>query len=61
MNDEQFETIQELLTANYIQISRIYDTITIILDKIGGDALTLIQEHEQGKLLGPDPYLTEEE
>jgi hypothetical protein len=61
MNDEQFEILQELLSGIYVQLARIYDTLIITLDKLGGDAISLSQEHEQGKLLGPAPLLVESE
>jgi hypothetical protein len=61
MNDEQFEIIQELLSGIYVQLARIYDTLIITLDKLGGDAISLSQEHELGHLLGPAPLLVESE
>lgn len=61
MNDEQFEILQELLSGIYVQLARIYDTLIITLDKLGGDAISLSQEHEAGRLLGPAPLLIDEE
>ena len=60
MNDEQFDTIREILSMLYIQVSRQYDMLSIIADKLGADAVGLTQEHEQGKLLSPDPWLSDE-
>lgn len=59
MNDEQFETLQELLSGIYVQLARIYDVLTITLDKLGGNAIELHQEHASGHILGPPPLLIE--
>ena len=61
MNEDQFEILKELLSGIYIQLARIYDTLIVTLDKQGGDAISLSQQHEQGHLLGPQPLLVEEE
>lgn len=59
MTDEQFETMHEMLSALYVQISRSYDMLVIIGDKLGADTVRLSKEHEQGRLVGPAPYLEE--
>jgi hypothetical protein len=61
MNDEQFEIFHELLSAIYVQTARLYDLVAIIGDKLGADVVSLSQEHEQGRLLGPPPLLNDEE
>jgi len=60
MNDEQFETLQELLSVIYIQIARQYDMLSIIGEKLGANTIALSKEHEQGIILGPDPWMKEE-
>lgn len=59
MNDDQFEILQELLSGIYVQLARVYDVLIVTLDKTGGDALSLSQEHANGHLLGPAPLLME--
>lgn len=61
MNDEQFEILQELLSGIYVQMARIYDVLTVTLDKLGGDAISLHEEHARGTILGPPPLLIESE
>ena len=60
MTDEQFETLQELLSVIYIQIARQYDMLAIIGEKLGADTVGLSKEHENGLVLGPDPWMKEE-
>lgn len=60
MNDDQFEVVQELLSAVYVQLARIYDVLIVTLDKLNGDAVSLSKEHAQGHILGPPPLLMEE-
>jgi hypothetical protein len=61
MTDDQFEILQELLSGIYVQLARTYDVLMVTLDKLGGDAVSLSKEHEQGHILGPSPLLVEEE
>jgi hypothetical protein len=43
--------------VNYIMLHRIYDLLTLMANKIVGseDVEKMIQYHEQGYLLGPNP------
>lgn len=61
MTDEQFEILQELLSGIYVQTARVYDVLMITLDKHGGDAIALSDEHAKGHILGPAPLLIDEE
>jgi hypothetical protein len=46
--------------VNYIMLHRIYDMLTLIANKLvgGEDVEKMIQYHEQGYLLGPNPAFT---
>jgi len=46
--------------VNYIILSRIYDLLSLIANKIvGSEELSkMVSYHEQGYLLGPDPAFT---
>lgn len=57
MNDEQFQILEELLSVIYIQLARNYDLLAIIGDKLGADVLSLSKEHENGRILAPDPWM----
>jgi hypothetical protein len=57
MNEEQVESLLEVLGGLYIQSLRVYDLLCIIADKVGADAVGLKSLHEQGYTLGPDPSL----
>lgn len=61
MTDDQFEILQELLSGIYVQLARTYDVLMVTLDKLGGDAVSLSQEHANGHTLGPPPLLVEED
>jgi hypothetical protein len=55
------ESIEENMDlVNYIMLHRIYDLLTIISNKLVGSEETekMINYHEQGYLLGPDPSYT---
>lgn len=56
MNDEQFQIIQELLSAIYIQLARNYDILCVIA-KDDDKVLELHQRHTEGKVFAPAPYL----
>jgi len=58
MNQQQTDTLLEILTGIYIQTLRIYDQLAIIGDKLGADTTQLANLHEQGHTIGPDPALT---
>ena len=60
MDNEQYETLREILSAIYIQISRTYDMLAIIGDKLGADVIALSQEHANGRILAPDPWMNDE-
>jgi hypothetical protein len=55
------ENMMQIASAQYIQLCRIYDFISVIADKVGGNAVELSQLHAEGRTLSPAPYLTEEE
>jgi len=55
--EEKYQTILEILSGIYIQISRSYDMLALIGDKLGADTIKLSKEHEQGQLLAPDPWI----
>lgn len=55
--EEQYQTILEMLSGIYIQISRSYDMLSLIGDKLGADTIKLSKEHENGQLLAPDPWI----
>lgn len=56
MTDEQFEVIQELLSAIYIQLARNYDLLCLIA-KDEDKVLELHQRHTEGKVFSPPPAL----
>lgn len=60
MDNEQYETLREILSAIYIQLARTYDMLAIIGDKLGADVIGLHQEHENGRILAPDPWINDE-
>lgn len=49
--------------VNYIMLSRIYDLLSLIANKVvGSDEVSkMVGYHEQGFLLGPDPAFTPNE
>jgi hypothetical protein len=56
MTDDQFEIVQELLSAIYIQLARNYDLLCIIApdqEKV----IELHQRHKEGKVFAPAPSL----
>ena len=56
MTDEQFEIVQELLSAIYIQLARNYDMLCIIAhdqEKV----IELHQRHKEGRVFAPPPSL----
>jgi hypothetical protein len=58
-SNEQFEVIQELLSAIYIQTARNYDMLALIAPS--NKAIALSELHEQGKILAPAPIWVIEE
>lgn len=62
MSEEEFrENLLQLVSAQYVQLARIYDFLIVIADKVGVDSVALTEEHLQGKLIGPEPFLDLEE
>jgi hypothetical protein len=60
MNDEQFEQFMQIASAQYIQLCRIYDFLTVISDKLGIDAIAIKDMHVEGKTFSPYPALIDE-
>ena len=58
---EYEENMLQIASAQYIQLCRIYDYLTVIAEKLGIDSISLRDLHEQGKTFAPDPLLVEEE
>lgn len=58
---EYEEAHLQIASAQYIQLCRIYDYLTVIADKLGIDSLEMRQLHEEGTTFSPAPYLKEEE
>lgn len=60
MTNDQFEIIQELLSAIYIQLARNYDMLCIIAndqDKV----IELHNRHKEGRVFAPPPSLVMDE
>jgi hypothetical protein len=60
-NEEKIDNLEDNLPmVNYIMLHRIYDLLTLIANKLvgGEDVEKMIQYHEQGYLLGPNPAFT---
>lgn len=55
------ENMLQITSANYIQLCRIYDFLSVIADKLGIDAVSLKNLHENGETFSPAPYLNAEE
>lgn len=53
------ENILQIMSAQYIQLCRIYDMLAIIADE--KKAVDLREMHEAGQTLSPAPYLAEDE
>lgn len=51
----------QISSAQYIQLCRIYDFLSVIADKLGVDAVALKNMHEAGETFSPAPYLNEGE
>lgn len=56
MTDDQFEIMQELLSAIYIQLARNYDMLCIIAND-QEKVIELHQRHKEGKVFAPAPAL----
>lgn len=58
---ENKENLEDNLDmVNYIMLSRIYDLLTLIANKLVGseDIAKLVEYHNQGYILGPMPSYT---
>ena len=60
MTEDQFEVMQELMSAQYIQLCRLYDVMLIIGDKLGANTVDLKEMHEQGRTFSPYPALIDD-
>lgn len=60
MTDEQFEQHMQLASAQYIQLCRIYDYLSVISDKLGIDAIAIKDMHVEGRTFSPYPALVDE-
>lgn len=60
MTDEQFEIIQELLSAIYIQEARNYDMLCIIAND-QEKVIEMHNRHREGRVFAPPPALVMEE
>ena len=60
MSQEKENLEDNLDMVNYIMLSRIYDLLTLIATKLVGsdDVAKMVQYHDQGYLLGPNPSYT---
>ena len=56
MTDEQFEIIQELLSAIYIQLARNYDMLCISTSN-QEKMLEMYDRHKEGRVFAPPPSL----
>ena len=53
------ENMLQIASAQYIQLCRIYDFLTVIADKLGIDAVKIKDMHENGETFSPAPYLSD--
>ncbi len=60
MNDQQFDIVQELLSAIYIQLARNYDMLCIIAND-QEKVIELHNRHREGRVFAPPPSLIMEE
>jgi hypothetical protein len=63
-NEEKPANLEENLEmVNYIMLSRIYDVLVLIANKMVGseDTAKLVNYHDQGYLIGPIPSYTPQE
>jgi hypothetical protein len=60
ISDENGTIEENLPMVTYIMLHRIYDMLTLISDKVAGSEKTskMIEYHEKGYLLGPNPAYT---
>ena len=63
-NEDKPANLEENLEmVNYIMLSRIYDVLVLIANKLVGseDTAKLVNYHDQGYLIGPIPSYTPQE
>lgn len=60
MTDEQFEIVQELLSAIYIQLARNYDMLCISTSN-QEKMLEMYNRHKEGRVFAPPPSLIMDE
>jgi hypothetical protein len=60
MTDEQFDIVQELLSAIYIQLARNYDMLCMIVPD-QEKMLDMHNRHKEGKVFSPPPALVFED
>ena len=53
------QNMLQLMSAQYIQMCRVYDFLSVIADKLGIDAIAIKDMHENGETFSPAPYLSE--
>lgn len=56
---EYEENMLQIASAQYIQMCRIYDFLSVIADKLGIDAVAIKDMHEKGETFSPAPYLND--
>lgn len=62
MESKEIESIEDLLTAIYIQNSRLYDVmVRLLMLQDQESALAMVEAHAKGELYGPPPALIGEE
>lgn len=57
---EYEENMLQIASAQYIQLCRIYDFLTVIADKLGVDSIALQDMHTAGQTFAPAPYLNDD-
>jgi hypothetical protein len=60
MTDEQFDIMQELLSAIYIQLARNYDMLCISTNN-QEKMLEMYNKHKEGRVFAPPPSLLMDE
>ena len=60
MNEDQFDQFMQVASAQYIQLCRIYDFLTVIADKLDIDAIAIKDMHTEGRTFSPFPALLDE-
>ena len=58
-NEEYQENMLQLASAQYIQLCRIYDMLTLLVPE--DKSVKLMDFHIEGKTLSPAPFLVDDE